>query len=51
MPMIDLSTNVTVSGMARMELARGLGEAISLVPGKDESRLMLRISGNNETCI
>ena len=48
MPMIDLSTNVTVSGMARMELTRGLGEAISLVPGKDESRLMLRISGNND---
>ena len=48
MPMIDLSTNVTISGMSRLELARGLGEAIALIPGKDEGRLMLRISGNND---
>ena len=48
MLMIDLSTNVTISGMSRLELARGLGEAIALIPGKDEGRLMLRISGNND---
>ena len=48
MPMIDLNTNVTVSERARLELARGLGEAIALIPGKDEDSLMLRISGNND---
>ena len=48
MPMIDLNTNVTVSERARLELARGLGEAIALIPGKVEDSLMLRISGNND---
>ena len=47
MPMIQLTTNVTVSDSAKARLAAGLGEAISLLPGKNEGQLMLSISGEN----
>ena len=47
MPMIQLTTNVTVSDSAKAKLAAGLGEAISLLPGKNEGQLMLSISGEN----
>ena len=47
MPMIQLTTNVTVSDSAKAKLAAGLGEAISLIPGKNEGQLMLSISGEN----
>ena len=41
MPMVGVITNVSISGSARAELARGLGEAVQLIPGKSESWLML----------
>ena len=47
MPMIGLITNVSVSGSAQAELARGLGEAIALIPGKSEDKLMLKIEGES----
>lgn len=47
MPMIQLTTNVTVSDSAKAKLAAGLGKAISLLPGKNEGQLMLSISGEN----
>lgn len=49
MPMIGLITNVTVSGFARAELARGFGEAAALIPGGCADKLMLKIEG--ESCL
>ena len=45
MPMVGVITNVSISGSARAELARGLGEAVQLIPGKSESQLMIKIEG------
>jgi hypothetical protein len=45
--MIEVITSAAVSKAAEETLARGLGTAISLIPGKQESHLMLRISGEN----
>ena len=47
MPMVGVITNVSISGSARAELARGLGEAIQLIPGKSESQLMIKIEGES----
>ena len=49
MPMIGLITNVTISGSARAELARGFEEAVALVPGGCADKLMLKVEG--ESCL
>lgn len=47
MPMVGVITNVSISHSARAELARGLGEAIQLIPGKSEDKLMLKLEGES----
>ncbi len=46
MPFIETKTNVTVSKEAEKELKESLGRAISIIPGKSESWLMLAIEGD-----
>ena len=47
MPMVGVITNVSISHSARAELARGFGEAVSLIPGKGEDKLMLKLEGES----
>jgi len=43
MPFIDTKTNVTITKEKEKELKERLGKAISIIPGKSESWLMLAI--------
>ncbi len=46
MPFISTKTNVNVSKEKETELKERLGQAISIIPGKSESWLMLAIEGD-----
>jgi len=46
MPFISTKTNVTVSKEKETQLKERLGQAISIIPGKSESWLMLAIEGD-----
>ncbi|MCR5451505.1 MAG: hypothetical protein K6F00_02625 [Lachnospiraceae bacterium] len=46
MPFIGTKTNVTISKEQEKQLKERLGQAISIVPGKSESWLMLAIEGD-----
>ena len=46
MPFINTKTNVTVSREQEAELVKELGRAITLIPGKSESVLMLNLQDN-----
>ena len=46
MPFIETKTNVTVSKESEKALKEKLGQAISILPGKSESWLMLAIEGD-----
>ena len=46
MPFISTKTNVSVSGEKETQLKERLGQAISIIPGKSESWLMLAIEGD-----
>ena len=46
MPFIDTKTNVTITKEKEKELKERLGRAISIIPGKSESWLMLAIEGD-----
>lgn len=46
MPFIETKTNVTVSKEAEKKIKEALGQAISIIPGKSESWLMLAIEGD-----
>nr|MCR4591522.1 hypothetical protein [Lachnospiraceae bacterium] len=46
MPFIETKTNVTVTKEKEKELKERLGKAISIIPGKSESWLMLAIEGD-----
>jgi hypothetical protein len=46
MPMIALTTSVPITAKAAEQLKTGLGEAIALLPGKTEARLMLSLTDN-----
>lgn len=41
MPYIDIKTNRTITSAQERQLKTALGEAITCIPGKSESRLML----------
>ncbi len=41
MPFIDIKASCPISQEQELRLKTGLGEAISLIPGKNESHLML----------
>ena len=45
MPMIALTTNQAISGEQSVRLKDGLGQAIALIPGKSEARLMISLTG------
>ena len=47
MPFISTKTNVTVTKEKETQLKERLGQAISIIPGKSESWLMLAIFGKN----
>ncbi len=47
MPMVDMITNVSISDTEKDILIKKFGQAISVIPGKSESQLMMRISGEN----
>lgn len=44
MPYISISTSKTLSDAQKDALKSALGQAIAVIPGKDESRLMVDIS-------
>lgn len=44
MPFIDVRANCPVTGEQETLLKAGLGKAISLIPGKSESSLMVQIA-------
>ena len=46
MPFINTKTNVTISKEQEITIKERLGQAISLIPGKSESWLMLAIEGD-----
>ncbi len=46
MPFISTKTNVSVSKEKEIQLKDKLGQAISIIPGKSESWLMLAIEGD-----
>ena len=46
MPFIDVKASCPISQEQEAELKAGLGKAVALIPGIDESRLMLRFTGN-----
>ena len=46
MPFIDVKASCPISQEQEAELKAGLGKAVALIPGKDESRLMLRFTGD-----
>ena len=46
MPFISTKTNVTVSKEKEKQLKERLGQAISILPGKSESWLMVAIEGD-----
>ena len=46
MPFIETKTNVTVTPEKEKALKERLGQAISIIPGKSESWLMLAIEGD-----
>ena len=46
MPFISTKTNVTVTKEKETQLKERLGQAISIIPGKSESWLMLAIEGD-----
>ena len=46
MPFIETKTNVAITKEKERELKERLGKAISIIPGKSESWLMLAIEGN-----
>lgn len=43
MPFINVKTNISVSGDAKIAIKSALGQAITAIPGKTESWLMLEI--------
>ncbi len=45
MPFIDVKASCPISQEQEIRLKTGLGKAVALIPGKDESRLMLRFAG------
>ena len=45
MPMITLTTAASVTPQAAQQLTEGLGKAITLIPGKSKSHLMLSFQG------
>lgn len=45
MPFIDVKASCEITGEQEQRLKTGLGEAISLIPGKSEGSLMLRFTG------
>lgn len=45
MPFIDLKASCPITAEQELRLKSGLGEAIRLIPGKSESQLMLRFTG------
>ena len=46
MPFIDVKASCPISPEQEVQLKSGLGRAISLIPGKSESSLMLRFTGD-----
>lgn len=48
MPMIVTRTTETITKEKKAELTRALGEAITLLPGKSETYLMLEFAGDCE---
>ncbi len=46
MPFISTKTNVSITKEKETELKQRLGQAISVIPGKSESWLMLAIEGD-----
>lgn len=46
MPFIRTTTNVSISAAAEKTLKEQLGQAITLIPGKTESWLMLEFTGD-----
>lgn len=48
MPYIGISTSKTLSNEQKTALKAALGEAIAVIPGKDESRLMVDIADGHE---
>ena len=46
MPFIETKTNVTVTKEAETKIKEALGKAISIIPGKSESWLMVAIEGD-----
>lgn len=47
MPFVDVRTSCAVTAEQETRLKAGLGEAISLIPGKSESALMVQIAGES----
>ena len=45
MPFIDVNASCPISEEQEAKLKTGLGRAISLIPGKNESHLMLHFAG------
>ena len=45
MPFIDVKASCEITSEQEQRLKVGLGEAISLIPGKSEGSLMLRFTG------
>ncbi len=46
MPFIDTKTNVTVTKEKETQIKERLGKAISIIPGKSESWLMVAVQGD-----
>lgn len=46
MPFIDVKASCEINADQELRLKTGLGEAITKIPGKNESRLMLCFQGN-----
>lgn len=46
MPFIKIKTNVSVSKETEKSIVKSMGEAISLIPGKSESWLMVEVEDN-----
>lgn len=47
MPFVDVRTSCPVTAEQEIKLKAGLGKAISLIPGKSESSLMVQIAGGS----
>lgn len=46
MPFIEVKTSVHLTEESKLELKSGLGEVITLIPGKSESALMVGLIGD-----